>query len=142
MDIYIRYGFLWRMECQKGMDKMKHQDTHWHNEIQMFLKCAKKALQLQIDERPKSGLIVNKGTDQEARMRYVEAMTCIEKLETMFAVSGALSLGICHSCSYMDKRGHSSRHDCIGQCKLNKGKFVHDYNSCAQHSKEGGGYGL
>ena len=112
------------------------------NELEMTLRIAMRAIDQQMDQKPKGGLVVNKGTDHEARMSFQEAKLCLERLERMFGLQGAFSLGICGSCLNWTTAGHGTAHweDC-GTCRLNN-KSVHRYHSCDSHSKTNGGWGL
>lgn len=112
------------------------------NELEMALKIAKKAVDQLLEQKPKGGLVVNKGQADEARMSYQEARLCIDRIERSFSRHGAFSFGICGSCTKWDTRGHISGAymDC-GTCKLS-GKQTNRYDCCERHSKEGGGFGL
>lgn len=112
------------------------------NELEMALKIAKKAIDKMLEEKPKGGLIVNKGQDIEAKMSYQEAKLCLERLERRFGVLGAFSLGICGECTHWNTKAHSTGNwKDYGTCSLGK-KDTHRYDSCDSHSKENGGWGL
>ena len=114
-------------------------DRWKRNELQMLLLCCRKALERQIEVNPKSGVITHKGEKTERKMTYTKALECLEKFEDLYAMSGAFSFGICGECSKFSTAGHQSRHDCFGHCG---GKSKHCYDSCVNHGKKGGGYGL
>jgi hypothetical protein len=99
------------------------------NELDMFFLVAKKAINKLIEESPKGGLLVDKGTPEEGRLKYTEALKVIKKMESLFATRGALSFGICKDCTRFDLTAHNSIYDCFGDCKLTK-KEVHAYDSC------------
>lgn len=112
------------------------------NELEMALKIAMKAIDQLMVEKPKGGLIVNKGQDIEAKMSYKEAKRCVERIQRRFGMLGAFSFGICGCCDKWDARGHfSGKHKDFGTCTVSK-KSTHRYDSCMNHSKENGGWGL
>ena len=112
------------------------------NELEMALKIATKAVNQLLEQKPKGGLIVNKGQATEARMSYDEARLCLERLHRRFDILGAFSMGICGECTKWSTAEHDTGHwgDC-GTCKTS-GKHMHRYDSCDQHSKKNGGWGL
>lgn len=113
---------------------------HKPNELELALKIAFKAIDRMIEEKPKGGLIVNKGQDIEAKMSYKEARLCLERIERMFGMSGAFSLGICGECTSWNPRWYTTwEYEDFGKCGNNK---KHRYDSCIRHSKENGGWGL
>ena len=101
-------------------------------EVYLALRCAEKALQKVIDENPKAGLIIDKGTRTEARMRYKKALRAIEKLQTYFGHSGALTIGTCGTCNRWNIKGNYSLYVELGNCEL-KRDITHQYESCNQH---------
>ena len=112
------------------------------NELEMALKIAMRAIDQLMVEKPKGGLIVNKGQDTEAKMSYKEARLCLERLERRFGGLGAFSFGICGCCTKWDTRPHCTAHwKDFGTCKVD-GKSTHRYDSCENHSKKNGGWGL
>lgn len=119
-------------------------DNYKPNELEMALRIAVKAIDQLIEQKPNGGLVVNRGQDTEAKMRYSEAKVCLERIQRRFSTLGAFSLGICGDCSRWDTRGHGTsqtKWDDYGTC--NKGnKSTHRYDSCDGHSKKNGGWGL
>lgn len=112
------------------------------NELEMALKIALKAIDQLMVEKPKGGLIVNKGQDIEAKMSYKEAKLCIERIERRFGSLGAFSFGICGCCTKWDTRAHSSAHwGDFGTCTA-LSKTTHRYDACENHSIKNGGWGL
>lgn len=112
------------------------------NELEMALKIALKAIDKLLEEKPKGGLIVNKGQDIEAKMSYKEAKLCIERIERRFGQLGAFSFSICGDCTKWNTRPHCTAHwKDFGTCMAD-GKNTHRYDSCENHSKENGGWGL
>lgn len=109
----------------------------------MALKIATKAIDQLIEQKPKGGLIVNKGQDTESKMSYKEAKLCLERIKRQYGVQGAFSLGICGSCTHWNTAGHCTGHwEDMGNCRFMSNKIVHRYDCCDKHSKQGGGYGL
>lgn len=112
------------------------------NELEMALRIAKKAIDQLIDQKPKGGLVVNKGTPYEAKMSYQEAKLCMERLERRFAVKGAFSFGICSTCTKWNTASHDSgKWGDFGTCTVTK-QSTHRYHSCESHSITNGGWGL
>ena len=115
---------------------------HKPNELEMALRLAMRVLDREMEEKPKGGLVVNKGTPYEAKMSYHEAKLCMERLERRFGVLGAFSLGICGNCLRWKTAGHGTAHwEDFGTCTINN-KSTHRYDSCDGHSKTNGGWGL
>lgn len=112
------------------------------NELEMALKIAMKAIDKLMAEKPTGGLIVNKGQDIEAKMSYREAKLCLERIQRRFGGLGAFSFGICGECTHWNTAAHDTgKWGDYGTCKLSK-KHMHRYDSCEDHSKENGGWGL
>lgn len=108
----------------------------------MFLKIATKAIDQLLEQKPKGGLIVNKGQDIEAKMSYQEAKKCLKRIERKYGLQGAFSLGLCAGCTHWNTKGHcTGDYQDFGACRLS-GKTTHRYDSCDKHSKENGGWGL
>ena len=111
------------------------------NELEMTLKIALKALDQLLEQKPKGGLIVNKGQPSESKMAYAEARLRIECIQRMFEQQGAFSFGICANCTKWNQSStDSGKWGDFGQCKT-KG-LTHRYYACESHSKKNGGYGL
>ena len=117
-------------------------DKYKPNELEIALRIAVKAIDQLIDQKPKGGLVVNRGQDTEAKMSYQQAKMCLKRIERRYAKQGAFSLGICGGCSYWNTASHiTGDYKDFGVCKLS-GKDTHRYDSCDNHSKENGGWGL
>lgn len=114
-------------------------DCHKPNELEMAFKILDRAIDQLIAEKPKGGLIVNKGTDTEAKMSYKEAKKCLERVKTKYALDGAFSLGICGECTSWNTKFFSAPEKSLGKCG---NATKHRYDSCMHHSKENGGWGL
>lgn len=110
----------------------------------MVLLACEKAIKKIVDESPKAGLVVDKNEDTESRIRYGQVLIGIKRLNNHFAHIGAHSMGICDTCTHFSRAGVSSVADSFGKCTNPKGKradLIHCYDSCNNHSVEGGGYG-
>ena len=108
----------------------------------MALKIAYRALDQLMEQKPKGGLVVHKGTELESRMSYQEAKLCLERIERKFALQGAFSLGICGGCTKWKTDGHcTGKWEDYGNCIVTR-KTMHRYDSCDQHSIKNGGWGL
>lgn len=111
------------------------------NELEMTLRIALKAVDQLLEQKPKGGLIVNKGQEDEAKMSYAEARLRLECIQRMFMQQGAFSFGICGNCTKWSRTGNDSgKWEDFGHCRA-KG-LTHRYHACDSHSKENGGYGL
>lgn len=104
----------------------------YKNPLEMLLKSCRKTIQDKVDVNQKAGLKVG-----DNKLRYSEALELLKALENHFAIKGAFSFGICLSCTKFDNRGVYPK--TLGKCN---NKLVSIFDSCDQHSKEGGGPGL
>lgn len=112
------------------------------NELELALKIAIKAIDRLLAEKPKGGLILNRGQDIESKMSYREAKLCIERIERRFGGLGAFSFGICGECTKWNTAAHNTAHwKDFGTCSATN-KHTHRYDCCERHSKENGGWGL
>ena len=119
------------------MDSLNERKGTTVSKLELTLHLATKALQRIVDDNPKAGVIVAKGQPNEARMKYSEAIQMMKVLDDYFALKGCKSFGICGTCTKFDNTGRTP--DWFGTCG---GKEVHAFDTCPQHSKRGGGYGL
>lgn len=121
------------------MPTLKHYKP---NELEMALRIALKAIDQLMEQKPKGGLIVNKGQDIEAKMSYHEAKLCIQRIERRFGNLGAFSFGICGCCDkWSTSNSCTSQYKDFGTCFVGN-KLTHRYDSCDHHSKKNGGWGL
>ena len=121
------------------MSTLKHYQP---NELEMALRVAKKAIDQLIEQKPKGGLVVNKGQDIEAKMSYKEAKMCIERIERRFGLLGVFSFGMCGCCTRWRTAEHSTAQwKDFGTCMMTN-KNTHRYDSCSKHSTKNGGWGL
>jgi hypothetical protein len=99
-----------------------------NNELEMMLKCAKKALKKSIEENPKSGLIINKGEDNEARMRYTEALENLDWVYYLLKGKDMLKGECCRYCRYYSFRENA----CWSVCNEGQGRVEvqHYYDWC------------
>lgn len=117
-------------------------DHYKPNELEMALRIAKKAIDQLLEQKPKGGLVVNKGQDIEAKMSYQEAKLCIDRIQRRFGSLGAFSFGICGCCTKWSTAEHCTGiWGDFGTCRVTN-KHTHRYDSCQHHSKENGGWGL
>lgn len=110
------------------------------NELEAFLLLVDKLLDKRLEENPKAGIILAKDKPNETRIKYKDAKKTLNKLSSHFSQKGCLSFGICGSCSYFNTNGYTTK--ALGRCKLNANKEMSAFDSCAGHSKSGGGFGL
>nr|DAJ99820.1 MAG TPA: hypothetical protein [Caudoviricetes sp.] len=119
------------------MDSLNEQKGTTVSKLELTLHMAKKALQRVVNENPKAGVIVAKGKKNETRLRYSEAIQVVEMIDDYFAMKGCKSFGICGTCTKFNNKGKTP--DWFGVCG---GKEVHVFDTCQQHSRKGGGFGL
>lgn len=99
-----------------------------------------KLIEDKLEQKPNAGITIAKGKPNERKYRYSEALRDLRVLEGYFGIRGCMSLGVCQTCSSLNI--NSSATDAFGVCRKSGGKAVHVWDSCDQHSKKGGGYGL
>ena len=107
------------------------------SDLEKFFLVVDRMISSKIEENPKSGIVLNKGTDKELKVRYSTLKEVLECLHDSFAVRGCFSFGICETCDKFDNRGSTTKR--FGKCN---GKSVHCYDTCEHHSKDKGGFGL
>lgn len=82
------------------------------NKLEAVLASAEKLLQKQVDEKPNSGIIFDKGTEKERRLKYADSLALIQKYR------GWASFKVCGSCRYWDQRSGIQHYmDREGWCK-------------------------
>lgn len=109
------------------------------SDLEAVLLVLRKVLDDKLEEKPKAGITLAKGKKNERRIRYSEAKKLLAQMESYFAVRGCLSFGVCDTCKNFDQRAHGNK--AFGTCKR-KNTMCHRWDSCDNHSKSGGGYGL
>lgn len=110
------------------------------SELEAMFIVLSKLIDKQIESGDGKGIIIAKGKPNEVRAKYADVKCILKKMEDYFGIKGAMSYGICKTCTNFDNS--SSSVGFFGYCKKNKGKHVHEYDNCLQHSREGGGFGL
>lgn len=107
------------------------------NELEMLFTIVERLLSKEIDEHPTRALILAKGKSNEKRMSLVDALEAFRTLRSGMEIKGVTSLGICGTCTRWDCRGSTTKR--IGTCgNTTTGR----YDTCKDHSKIGGGFGL
>lgn len=109
------------------------------SDLEAFLSVARKLIIDRIEENPKAGIILAKGNKNERKVRYSDALRYADSLESFLGTRGMFSIGVCQTCKYLDRKPIPDSY--YGKCKIHK-ITVHEYESCLEHSKEGGGYGV
>ena len=115
---------------QRGRQLMMH---YQKNELEMVLDICEKLLQ---DKT--GGVIFNKGTDIESKLSYKQALEGIKSLRYYFGLQGSFSFSICKSCRKWNNVGHGNK--VFGTCP--KGDMKHEYETCAEHTKNKEAWGL
>lgn len=93
-------------------------------------------LDKQLASNPKSGMILNKGTSSEYRLKYSKAKAVLEEIYTQAALAGKFSIGVCQTCKRFNDT--YSKEGMYGKCP-NKSDYVHAFDTCEKHT--GGGFG-
>lgn len=107
------------------------------SDLEGLLTATRKLLKDRISDSPKAGLVIAKGKPNEAKFRYVDLLLVLDSLEAKLSMEGCLSLGVCKTCGKFNPK--VSGRGCFGACG---DKIVHEYDSCGNHTKKGGCYGL
>lgn len=108
------------------------------SDLEALIIVMNKLLEDKIEEKPKAGITLAKGQPNERKIRYTEARKILRRLEFYFGSKGCFSLGVCQTCSSLDQSAHGNK--AFGTCKK-KDKHCHIWDSCPEHSKQGGGHG-
>jgi hypothetical protein len=107
------------------------------NELEIMFAGIYKLIDKQLEENPKAGIIMAKGKPNETRMKYKDLKEVVHKMQDYFESKGCMSLGICKTCTNFNSRGTIPNY--YGLCRNRDSK--HEYDSCDQHSYNGGGFG-
>lgn len=94
-----------------------------------------------IEQKPKAGIILAKGKPNERRYRFTEAKKTLQVLRDYFGMKGCFSLGVCDTCKSFSRDSHASLSGAFGTCAKNRCTY-HCWDTCSNHSKQGGGYGV
>ena len=124
------------MERKKTLNEDKGKTL---SDLEAVLIMVNKLLDDKIEEKPKAGITLAKGQPNERRLRYSEARAILRKLENFFEIKGCLSFGVCETCLHLDQAAHGNK--AFGTCKKDR-SYRHIWESCSEHSREGGGHGL
>jgi hypothetical protein len=106
------------------------------NELEAFLIVCEKLLEDKVKAGEK-GIIIAKGKPNQIKISYKRALKILGSLRALFGLRGCFSFGICKTCTQFDSSQSGTKD--FGNCQ---GKRVHKYDSCSNHSKQGGGFGL
>lgn len=109
------------------------------SDLEAVLLLMDKMVQSKLNEKPKAGVTLCKGAKSERRLKYAEAKELVDSLLTYFGMKGCFSFGICGTCTAFDTRSHGNED--FGTCKVSR-NTVHRFETCSEHSKKGGGFGL
>ena len=107
------------------------------SDLEALLIVCEKLLNDKLEQKPKAGITLAKGKSNERKISYKEAKILLKLLGAYFGYKGCISIGVCQTCDYFEDAGRRG----IGMCKKN-GSICHIWDTCKQHSKEGGGYGV
>lgn len=107
------------------------------SDLESCLIILDRVIDSRIEDNPKSGMVLNKGCENEVKMKYQKVKKLLNEIHNQYALSGTFSIGCCQTCSRFNTKGHSS--EFYGTCG---GNTVHAFNTCQNHSKSGGGFGL
>lgn len=109
------------------------------SDLEALLIMMDKLLSDKLEQKPKAGITLAKGKPSERRLRYSEAVAVLGQLKSYFGIKGCLSIGVCQTCTSLDQRANGNK--AFGTCKRS-GKHCHIWDTCPEHSKEGGGFGV
>lgn len=108
------------------------------SDLEALLIVMNHLLENKLKEKPAAGITLAKGKPNERRVRYKDARALLRGLEGYFGSRGCISIGVCETCLSLSRNGHGSPY--FGTCNKT-GKLKHVWDTCLEHSKEGGGYG-
>lgn len=109
------------------------------SDLEALMVTMEKLLNDKLEQKPNAGITFAKGQPNEKRFKYTEARVALKCLEEYFDSTGCFSIGVCDTCASFSRAGHGNRN--FGTCKKH-GMVGHCWNSCSDHSKKGGGYGI
>lgn len=110
------------------------------SDLEALLILINKLIDDKIYQKPKAGIILAKGKPNERRFRFTEAKKTMSKMEGYFGFKGCISIGVCETCTCFDQGGSSTK--VFGVCTKKARETRHCWDTCPEHSKEGGGYGV
>lgn len=106
------------------------------SEFEAFLILAEKLINEKIEAGGK-GLILAKGKPNEVKLSYKKALKILKSMDKCFAYKGCKSYGVCMTCNNFDTTKFQDKE--FGYCGSD---MKHKYDTCPNHSKLGGGFGL
>lgn len=106
------------------------------SELEATLILVEKLIQQKIDDGGK-GLIIAKGQPNQVKLSYKKALKVLSSIDKCFAYKGCDSYGICGTCSKFNTLKFQDKE--FGYCGS---EMKHKYDTCPNHSKSGGGFGL
>lgn len=89
-----------------------------------------------IEEGSKKGVVLSKGNSNQKKVPYLKLKKDLEALYNGYAVKGCFSIGVCQTCTRFQSIGSTGT---LGKCGQ---KTVGVYDTCINHSKTGGGFGV
>lgn len=120
----------------KGINEVKGKTI---SDLEAILVVFHKLLDDKLEEKPTAGITLAKDQKNEKKVRYSDVKVWLNELTDFFVVRGCFSIGVCDTCTNLNKAPHANK--AFGTCKLT-GKTCHIWDTCPQHSKKGGGYGV
>ena len=119
------------------MDSLNLKKGKTISELEALFIAVDKLIDEKLEQNPKAGIIIGKGQSNEVRIRYVKLKKRLEILHKFFALKGCFSYGVCQTCSKFNTTSSSTKE--FGVCQ---NRTVHCYDTCSEHSKIGGGFGV
>lgn len=107
------------------------------SDLELTLYGLRKLVVDKLSVKPNAGFVMAKGKPNESRIRYKDMLRVLDSLQTKLGQDGCLSFGVCKTCTRFNPKASLTGE--FGACGT---KIVHEYDSCPNHSKSGGGYGL
>lgn len=100
-----------------------------------------KMVEKKLEEKQKSGMVVNKGCEDEVKLSYKELLSILDSLQYHVVVREQIkNRGICKNCDYFSRDGYTENH---GRCRLksskrypvtNYGRCMGIYDNCAHNT--------
>lgn len=106
------------------------------SELEATLILCEKLLKKELSSG-KKGIILSKGNPNEIKLSYKHAVEVLDSIDKNFKYKGCMSFGICGTCEKFDTKKFTDGE--FGYCN---GTMKHKYDTCQNHSKLGGGFGL
>lgn len=99
--------------------------------LEALLIVMDKLIEDKLEQKPNAGITIAKGKPNEKRIRYNQVRHLFRAFRAYFEKRGCMSIGICETCAYYKN----------SVCSKDK-KPKDPWDTCYQHSLNGGGHGI